>query len=158
MKIACDELNGCDYFTIGKRYTVMETVDQDNGTSCYKVLDDNGVPCHVVSKNCPHIVSNWRIVEHDDNFMTPEEEEEWGRVYDNVNSPRHYQLLPGVEVKDVRMAILNKIPEGIPYTQIDDWSRAWEYITRMWDKNGLEDAKKARVYLNWLIEKMEEDV
>jgi hypothetical protein len=25
----------------------------------------------------------------------------------------------------------------------------------MWNKNGLEDAKKARVYLNWLIEDME---
>lgn len=74
---------------------------------------------------------------------------------DNVSNPSHYQLLPGVEVKHVREAILNNAPEGIPYNQIDDWSRAWEYLTRMWGKNGLEDAKKARVYLNWLIEKME---
>ena len=72
-----------------------------------------------------------------------------------VNNPKHYQLLPGVEVKDVRKAILDNAPKGIPYTQVDSWSRAWEYITRMWNKNGLEDAKKARVYLNWLIEDME---
>ena len=75
--------------------------------------------------------------------------------YDNVSNPSHYQLMPGVEVKHVREAILNNAPDGIPYNQIDDWSRAWEYLTRMWGKNGLEDAKKARVYLDWLIEKME---
>ena len=75
--------------------------------------------------------------------------------YDNVSNPSHYQLMPGVEVKHVREAILNNAPPGIPYNQIDDWSRAWEYITRMWGKNGLEDARKARVYLDWLIEKME---
>ena len=75
--------------------------------------------------------------------------------YDNVNKPSHYQLLPGVEVKDVRKAILDKLPEGVDYSQLDDWSRAWEYLTRMWGKNGLEDAKKAQVYLTWLIEKME---
>jgi len=75
---------------------------------------------------------------------------------DMVNNPSHYQLLPGVEVKDVREAILNNIDYDVPYIQIDMYSRSWEYLTRMWGKNGLEDAKKARVYLDWLIEKMEE--
>ena len=75
---------------------------------------------------------------------------------DMVNNPSHYQLLPGVEFKDVRRAILDNIDYSVPYTQIDDWSRVFEYVGRMWAKNGLEDAKKARVYLNWLIEKMEE--
>lgn len=79
------------------------------------------------------------------------------KLYDSVDSPPHYQLLPGVEFIDVRHALLSKIPEGTPYGQVDDWSRAFEYIGRMWGKNGLEDAKKARVYLNWLIEKMEAD-
>ena len=72
---------------------------------------------------------------------------------DMVNSPPHYQILPGVEVYDVRMAILEKV-DGVPAQQIDDWSRAWEYLTRMWQKNGVEDAKKAQWYLNKLIEKM----
>lgn len=72
---------------------------------------------------------------------------------DMVNSPPHYQLLPGVEVYDVRMALLAKM-EGVSPDRVDDWSRAWEYLTRMWQKNGLEDAKKCRWYLDKLIEKM----
>lgn len=72
---------------------------------------------------------------------------------DMVNSPPHYQLLPGVEVYDVRMALLAKM-EDVPPEQVDDWSRAWEYLTRMWQKNDLEDAKKCRWYLDKLIEKM----
>lgn len=73
---------------------------------------------------------------------------------DMVNQPPHYQLLPGVEVYDVRHAILEKLEDVSP-GQVDDWSRSWEYLTRMWQKNGLEDAKKARWYLDKLIEKME---
>jgi len=73
---------------------------------------------------------------------------------DPVNNPSHYQLLPGVEVYDVRHAILAKA-EGVTLSEADDWSRAWEYITRMWGKNGLEDAKKAQWYLNKLIERLE---
>ena len=76
-------------------------------------------------------------------------------TYDPVNHPKHYRLLPEVEVYDVRKAILDKIPPGVPYIQLDDWSRAWEYLTRCWDKHDspLEDLKKARWYLNKLIEK-----
>ena len=176
MKIVTDRVNGCEYFTAGKKYTVIT----DYGNGAYDVLSDRGVRTTVFSKNCPHVHSNWRIAEYDtldevfaadevsrigqeiqpeDYIVTPEEEEEFKRMeekqYDMVNNPKHYQLLPGVEVKDVRKAILDNAPEGIPYTQIDAWSRCWEYMTRMWNKNGLEDAKKARVYLNWLIEDME---
>jgi hypothetical protein len=78
-----------------------------------------------------------------------------GEHYDFVNSPKHYQLFPGVEVIDVRRAILAAVPKGQSYYAIDCWSRAWEYLTRMWGKNGLEDAKKAETYLKWLIEEME---
>lgn len=74
---------------------------------------------------------------------------------DMVNQPPHYQLLPGVEVYDVRMALFAKIDVPVTYGMLDDWSRSWEYVTRMWQKNGLEDAKKARWYLDKLIEKME---
>lgn len=75
---------------------------------------------------------------------------------DNVHSPSHYQILPGVEVYDVREAILSKT-EGLHPCEVDDWSRAWEYLTRMWGKNGLEDAKKAKWYLEKLIQRMEND-
>ena len=67
---------------------------------------------------------------------------------DNVNSPKHYMLKPGLEVKDVREAILEKLmKEGIvvPYVDIDDWSRAWEYLTRCFFKNGAEDIEKSSI-------------
>jgi hypothetical protein len=76
---------------------------------------------------------------------------------DVVNSPKHYQIAPGLEVKDVRRALLDSA-ETSPYNPtnnaVDYWSRTWEYLTRMWHKNGLEDAEKARVYLDWLIDEM----
>jgi hypothetical protein len=76
-------------------------------------------------------------------------------THDQVKSPSHYQLLPGVEVIHVRKALLEKMGHMTPY-QIDCWSRAWEYITRAPAKNGLEDLKKAQTYLEWLIKDMEE--
>ena len=72
---------------------------------------------------------------------------------DVVKSPKHYMLLPGVEVKDVRDCLLDKCDAaGWSGRSIDYWSRSWEYLTRAMDKNGLEDLEKARVYLDWLIE------
>lgn len=75
---------------------------------------------------------------------------------DMVNSPKHYEILPGVEVYDVREAILKKHPQLEPNV-VDDWSRSWEYLTRMFGKNGLEDAKKSKWYLEKLIERMENE-
>lgn len=78
---------------------------------------------------------------------------------DPVNSPSHYKLGPGLEVIDVREMILNKLDrEGIviPAVDIDDWSRAWEYLTRMFFKNGCEDAYKAEFYLDRMTKRMRE--
>ena len=89
--------------------------------------------------------------------VTSEEKDAISEVFevDMVNAPPHYQIMPGVEVIDVRKGLMEKIPSNVPFCQTDDWSRSWEYITRMWGKNGLEDAKKARFYLNRLIDGME---
>lgn len=91
------------------------------------------------------------------------------KMIDNVNSPKHYLLKEpcekfpyGLEVKDVREAILNKLQEEdivVPYADIDDWSRAWEYLTRCFFKNGSEDIKKSKWYVDALtnrIKKREE--
>ena len=178
MKVVASEVNGCSYLTAGKVYTVLEEHPRSHinpEQRVFDILSDDGNRIHILKNGCPHTQSDWEIITEDrmealneltqldqemGEYSTPEEEEEWKvkeeKQYDNVERPRHYQLLPGVEFKDVRRAILDKIEPGVPYTQIDDWSRVFEYVGRMWDKNGLEDAKKARVYLNWLIEKMEE--
>lgn len=83
------------------------------------------------------------------------EKENMINQHDPVNKPSHYALLPGVEVIDVRDAIFAKMPIDVRHDIADCWSRSWEYLTRMWGKNGLEDAKKARFYLDRMIQKME---
>lgn len=70
---------------------------------------------------------------------------------DNVNQPKHYQLegLNGVEAKDVIHSILG---EDVANFYIGN---VIKYMLRYKNKNGIEDLKKARVYLNWAIEEME---
>jgi hypothetical protein len=65
-------------------------------------------------------------------------------------------LLNGVEVIDVRRALLAKMHDAQwTHYQSDCWSRAWGYLTRAMAKNGLEDLRKCRTYLDWLIKDME---
>jgi hypothetical protein len=75
---------------------------------------------------------------------------------DAVNHPPHYQLREGYEVYDLRQDLAAKAAQhDVPHDQYSDWDRALEYLLRMWGKNEVEDAKKARWYLNKLIEKLE---
>lgn len=79
-------------------------------------------------------------------------------AHDAVNAPKHYILSDGLEVKDVREAICNKLQrEGIvvPYADFSDWERAWEYLTRAWFKNGKEDIEKAQYYIDRLVDRMQ---
>ena len=77
---------------------------------------------------------------------------------DPVHSPKHYMINDGLEVIDVRRDLLKKMDDlGTPATQIDAWSRAWEYMTRGFFKDGLQDMKKARWYLDQLIFDMTEE-
>lgn len=71
---------------------------------------------------------------------------------DTVKSPNHYVLRDGLEVWDVRDALLEKMEGKITLKQADSWSRAWEYLTRAFLKNGKEDLMKTRQYLDRLIE------
>lgn len=64
---------------------------------------------------------------------------------DNVNKPAHYQI-GGVETIDVIRA---KLGEGFGYYCEGN---AIKYLTRWRQKGGVEDLRKASVYLGWLIE------
>ena len=66
---------------------------------------------------------------------------------DKVNSPKHYRL-PGLNIEsiDIIRAILGK------YFKWFCLGNIIKYILRAEKKNGLENYKKARKYLNWLIE------
>ena len=75
---------------------------------------------------------------------------------DMVNSPPHYQLREGYEVYDLRQDLAAKAQAAqVPHDIYSDWDRAIEYLIRCWDKNDLEDIRKARWYINKLIEKLE---
>lgn len=67
---------------------------------------------------------------------------------DPVNHPNHYQTKSGLEVIDAIRAFTEDC-QGIEgyYT-----GNTIKYICRWKKKNGLEDLKKARMYLNWLID------
>lgn len=73
---------------------------------------------------------------------------------DNVNKPNHYMLdgIPGVEVKDVIKAVLGEDTVGFYLGNV------LKYMLRFKKKNGLEDLKKARLYLDWAIEDYGEDI
>lgn len=75
-----------------------------------------------------------------------------------VVRPKHYQLpgLNGLEWLDVRKALMQTIPPEVPHEIAADYREMATYIARMWGKNGLEDAKKARFYLNKMITELEE--
>lgn len=66
---------------------------------------------------------------------------------DNVNHPKHYALVDNVETIDVIEAVLD---DGfLDYC----YGNVIKYILRAPKKNGIEDMKKAKVYLDWFIEK-----
>lgn len=70
---------------------------------------------------------------------------------DIVNHPSHYQSETGMEVIDVIEAFTFDL-KGIEAT---DTGNILKYMCRWKGKNGLEDLKKARWYLNHLIDHVE---
>lgn len=73
---------------------------------------------------------------------------------DMVSHPPHYQSNKGLEVIDVIEAFTADLT-GIEAT---DTGNIIKYICRWKHKNGIEDLKKARWYLNHLIERVEKEV
>lgn len=70
---------------------------------------------------------------------------------DMVNSPPHYQSKYGLEVIDV----IEAFTDGLVGIEATDTGNVIKYICRWKDKNGLEDLKKAKWYLEHLIEHVE---
>lgn len=70
---------------------------------------------------------------------------------DNVNHPEHYQNIAGVEAID----ILNDVVKDLPGKQAAMLWNAMKYLLRFQKKNGVEDLKKARNYLDYLIADMD---
>lgn len=70
---------------------------------------------------------------------------------DNVNNPSHYKTNNGLETIDV----IRAFTEDLKGVEAVDTSQVLKYICRWKKKNGLEDLKKARWYLNDLIDWVE---
>lgn len=73
-------------------------------------------------------------------------------THDPVHKPKHYMLLPGVEVRDVIQALVNKMSGTVHPMFAADYVQMMQYLMRFMEKNGQEDLKKALWYLNKLIE------
>lgn len=72
---------------------------------------------------------------------------------DMINHPNHYKAANGLETIDVIEAFTAKLT-GI---QATDTGNILKYICRWHEKNGLEDLKKARWYLDHLINIVEKE-
>lgn len=72
---------------------------------------------------------------------------------DNITSPTHYVTDKGFEVFDVQEAFIHEL-KGMAASY---WCNVVKYILRFQRKNGVEDLKKARYYLDKLIEEEEND-
>ena len=68
---------------------------------------------------------------------------------DNIISPNHYASDKGFEVFDVQEAFIHEL-KGMSASY---WCNIVKYILRFQKKNGVEDLKKAKYYLEKLIEK-----
>ena len=67
---------------------------------------------------------------------------------DNIISPNHYTSDKGFEVFDVQEAFIHEL-KGMAASY---WCNIVKYILRFQRKNGVEDLKKAKYYLEKLIE------
>jgi hypothetical protein len=63
---------------------------------------------------------------------------------DNVASPAHYARWP---IEPIRFIMTNKLPYAV--------GNVIKYVMRYDAKNGLEDLRKARQYIDFLIEEIE---
>ena len=70
---------------------------------------------------------------------------------DNIISPNHYASDKGFEVFDVQEAFIHEL-KGMAASY---WCNIVKYILRFQKKNGVEDLKKAKYYLEKLIEEAE---
>ena len=70
---------------------------------------------------------------------------------DNVNHPAHYQSKSGLET----IQIIEACVEDLDGMEAVCTANIIKYISRWKKKNGLEDLKKAQVYLGWMIESKE---
>jgi hypothetical protein len=91
--------------------------------------------------------------QNDNNDLSAESSPGELSKHDNVEHPSHYQSSNGLEVIDV----IESFTEGLSGAEATHTGNVLKYMCRWKHKNGLEDLKKARWYLNRLIDIMEKE-
>ena len=66
---------------------------------------------------------------------------------DNVNQPEHYT--------HGKIETIDKILDSVEHPESYLQGNVLKYVMRYKHKNGIEDLRKAKVYLGWLIKEVE---
>ena len=88
-------------------------------------------------------MSEYKISEENGTWYTSGD----GEIFDKVTNPKHYKGINGLEAIEVHKNFLTE-EELRGYYK----GNVLKYLLRERKKNGLEDLKKARQHLDWLIE------
>ena len=75
-------------------------------------------------------------------------------MYDNVSNPRHYAGNGDISCMDALESMLD--PANVTPIQAYWWGCTFKYLWRWPNKNHLEDLKKARQCIDYLIEEVSE--
>lgn len=134
-------------FKVGDRVWAR-VVPHRRGDGMGTIVHPNGVrfddyPGYLTDIDCHEILEAWGL-------ELVEREVFWGREDDNVNHPSHYNE-SGIEcIEAIRATLGDEFPA---YCK----GNVMKYLWRYQYKNGIEDLKKAQVYLNWMVEYIEDN-
>lgn len=74
-------------------------------------------------------------------------------LHNPLDKPKHYQGKYGLEAISVIDNFIGDLSGKAAFA----WGNMIKYVLRFQSKNGLEDLKKARKNLDWLIEELEKE-
>ena len=96
---------------------------------------------------------NHKLVTTDGQILLDSDAEKYKEIEskDNIKSPKHYVSDSGIEVFEVQEAFIYDL-KGMAASY---WCNVVKYILRFQNKNGVEDLKKAKYYLEKLIDEEE---
>lgn len=124
---------------------------EKNCNNCGYIGDKYGVCATCLTENKPDsIPSNWTPVARIKHSVDDVNENE---QIDSVNHPNHYQSKTGLEVIDV----IDAFTHGLDGVLAFDTGNVIKYICRWKQKNGIEDLKKAKWYIEDLINHLEKE-
>ena len=131
MNAECEKRDGCK----GCPFLLEDTDGYQEGFCSISAIEDIGIERLTE-----------RLKQLDSSYVPSE------KLSDNINSPAHYKR-GGMEcIEAIRAAC-----EGLEGAEAYYVGNVIKYVWRFKGKNGVEDLKKARKYLDWLIEQEEKN-